>query len=117
MSSQIAANQVRLEVERKGDLALVMCHGRLVAGATGQFYAQVHDLIPGSKRIVLDLTHLEYMDSMGLGTLVRLMVSSKSAGCSLELVNLGKRIKELLGVTHLLTVFTIIGEQGVRIGF
>jgi anti-anti-sigma factor len=117
MPDQAVSTQIRLEVERKGDLTLVMCHGRLVSGATGPFYAQVHDLISGSKRIVLDLSHVEYMDSMGLGTLVRLMVSCKSAGCSLELVNLGKRIKELLGVTHLLSVFTIIGEQGVRIGF
>jgi len=117
MSDQTAACIMTIEVEHKGDLTLVMCHGRLVAGATGGFYARVHELIPGSKRIVLDLTHLEYMDSMGLGTLVRLMVSCKAAGCSLELVNLGKRIKELLGVTHLLSVFTVIGEQGVRIGF
>jgi anti-anti-sigma regulatory factor len=49
---------------------------------------------------------------MGLGTLVRLYVSSRSAGCSLELINLGKRVRELLGLTHLLSVFTVIGEHG-----
>ena len=38
-------------------------------------------------------------------------------GCSLELIHLGKRIRELLGMTHLLKCFTIIGEQGVTLGF
>jgi anti-anti-sigma regulatory factor len=46
--------------------------------------------------------------------LVRLYVSAKSAGCELELINLGKRIRELLGVTHLLSVFAICGEQGIK---
>jgi anti-anti-sigma regulatory factor len=49
---------------------------------------------------------------MGLGALVRLYVSAKSKGCSLELVNLGKGIRQLLGVTNLLSVFTVIGEHG-----
>jgi anti-sigma B factor antagonist len=60
----------------------------------------------------LDLSDLTLIDSMGLGTLVRLYVSSRSAGCSLELINLGKRVRELLGLTHLLSVFTVIGEHG-----
>jgi anti-sigma B factor antagonist len=54
---------------------------------------------------------------MGLGSLVRLVVSSKSAGCSLELYKLGPRVKQLMGLTHLLGCFTIIGEQGVTLGF
>jgi anti-anti-sigma regulatory factor len=54
---------------------------------------------------------------MGLGTLVRIYVSTKSAGCQLILKNLGKRVRELLGVSHLLGVFTVIGENGIKIGF
>jgi len=60
---------------------------------------------------VLDLGEVAYMDSMGLGTMVRLYVSAKTGGCSLELTHLSKRVKELLGVTHLLGVFTVIGEK------
>jgi len=66
---------------------------------------------------VLDLADLTHMDSMGLGALVRLMVSAKSKGCSLELLHLGKRVRELLGLTHVLGCFTIIGEKGVTLGF
>ena len=117
MSEPAADCILSLEIEYKDGLALVMCRGRLIAEVSGNFYTRIRKLMPDYKRIVLDLTHLEHMDSMGLGSLVRLVVSAKSNGCSLELVNLGKRIKQLLGVTHLLGVFTVIGESGVTLGF
>jgi anti-sigma B factor antagonist len=55
------------------------------------------------------------MDSMGLGTLVRLYVSTKSAGCELKLINLGPKIRQLLSVTNLLSVFATIEEQDIPI--
>jgi anti-sigma B factor antagonist len=88
--------------------------GKLVAGTTDVLYQEVRRLIPDSKKIVLDLSDLAYMDSMGLGTVIRLYVSAKSAGCDLQLINLSKRIRELLGVTNLLSVFTICGEHTIR---
>jgi anti-sigma B factor antagonist len=109
MSHEAAASLLALDVERADNVAVVRCHGRLVAGVCDVLYAQVSQLIPGAKRIVLDLTDLTHMDSMGLGTLVRLYVSAKSAGCDLELVNLSKRIRQLFGVSNLLSVFTVIG--------
>ena len=51
---------------------------------------------------------------MGLGTVVRLYVSAKSAGCALELMNPGKSIRQLLGVTHLMSVLQVIGENNIR---
>jgi len=53
------------------------------------------------------------VDSMGLGTLVRLYVSAKSAGSCIELINLGKQIRELLGITNLITVFGDMCEKGI----
>jgi anti-anti-sigma factor len=55
------------------------------------------------------------MDSMGLGTIIRLYVSAKSAGCDLQLINLSKRIRELLGLTNLLSVFSMCGEHTIRL--
>ena len=75
---------------------------------------EVKQLIPNHKRIVLDLSELAQMDSMGLGTLARLYVSAKAAGCDLQLVNLGARVRQLLGTTNMLSVFAIIGENGVK---
>ncbi len=117
MTDQTAACILSLEIERKGDVAVVRCHGKLVAGYSGNFYARISQLIPEHKRLVLDLADLTHMDSMGLGALVRLMVTAKSKGCSLELLHLGKRVRELLGLTHLLECFHIIGEKGVTLGF
>src|SRR6266853_286749 len=70
-------------------------------------------LMPNNKRIVLDLTDLTYMDSMGLGTVVRLYVSARSAGCDLKLINLGSRIRHLLSISNLLSVFSANEESDV----
>jgi anti-sigma B factor antagonist len=114
MVDERAPSCLTLHVERDGNVALVRCGGKLVAGVNDLLYLKVSKLIPESKRIVLDLTDLVLMDSTGLGTVVRLYVSAKSAGCDLQLINLGKRIRQLLGVTNLLTVFTVVGEHNVR---
>jgi anti-sigma B factor antagonist len=79
--------------------------------------SKVKELIPQSKRIVLDLTDLSMMDSLGLGTLVRLYVSAKAGGSCVVLVNVGPRIRQLLGITNLLSVLTDMCEQGVNIRF
>jgi anti-sigma B factor antagonist len=116
MSEKAAGSGLTLAVERCGDMVVVRCSGKLVAGVGDRFYSQISQLLPGSKRIVLDLAELTHMDSMGIGALVRLYVSAKSAGCGLELNNMGKSIRQLLGVTHLLTVFAIVGESNIRMG-
>ena len=104
-----------MEVERTGTTVQVKLHGKLVSGEGASLYACVSRLIPDSKRVVLDLCDVTQMDSLGLGTLVRLYVSCKAAGCSLELIHLGKRIRELLSLTNLLSVFAIVGEHGTTI--
>ena len=112
-SQTAAAPLLTLEIERTGDSAVVRCHGRLVSGVNNLLYTPVTQLMPGARRVILDLTDLTHVDSTGLGTLVRLYVHARSEGCSLELIHLGK---QLLGVTNLLSVFTIIGEQHIKLG-
>jgi anti-anti-sigma factor len=104
-----------LDIERSDDQAVVRCHGKLVAGVNDVLYREVSKLLPDTKRIVLDLTDLTKMDSMGLGSVVRLYVSCKSAGSELQLINLGPRVRQLLGMTHLLSAFTVIGENNIVI--
>ena len=110
MPNAPAKNSLAFNVERKGDAALVHCRGRLVARLCGEFYDKMHALI-------LDLTDLAFVDSMGLGTLVRLYVSAKSGGSCLQLINLSKQIRELLGITHLLSLFGDMCEKGVSVKF
>ena len=115
MPDEAAANLLTLDIGRNGEVAVVRCRGRLVAGVNDVLYIQVSQLIPGSKKIVLDLTDLSYMDSTGLGALVRLYVSAKTAGCDLSLINFGKRIRDLLTVTNLLSLFGTFEEQNTPI--
>jgi anti-sigma B factor antagonist len=112
-SDEIA--RLRVDVDRDGNTATVRCGGKLVAGVNDFLYSQVRPLLPECKRIVLDLTELASMDSMGLGTIIRLYVSAKAAGCELDLVNIGPRIRQLLGMTNLLAVFTACGEHHIRV--
>jgi anti-sigma B factor antagonist len=112
MATQARTISLNVEVEHKNDKCIVHCRGKLVSGVCSFLYEKVHKLIPGRKLIVLDFTDLEWIDSMGLGTLVRLYVGCKSAGCQLQVINLGKRVKELLGLTNLLGIFAELGEKG-----
>jgi anti-sigma B factor antagonist len=114
MNQPAAARLLTLAVDRKGDTAVVRCSGRLVSGVSDRLSTEVKHLIPECKRIVLDLKDCTHMDSMGLGTVVRLYVSAKSAGCALELANIGKPIRNLLGVTHLISVLAVVGENNIR---
>ena len=115
MSDEASASLLTLDIERGDDVTIVRCRGKLVAGVIDVLYGEVSQLIPGTKRIVLDLTDLTHMDSMGLGTVVRLYVSARSAGCDLKLINLGKRIRQLLGIAKLLSVLATVDDYGVPI--
>lgn len=57
------------------------------------------------KRLVLDLGEVSYMDSAGVGELVSVYTSVKNRGGELKLANLTKKIKDLLSITQLLTIF------------
>jgi anti-anti-sigma factor len=55
------------------------------------------------------------MDSSGLGAIIAVYVSAKKASCELQLINLSKKIRDLLGMTKLLSVFESAGQFGTRI--
>ncbi|MFY9675850.1 MAG: STAS domain-containing protein, partial [Terriglobales bacterium] len=95
---------------------VVHCTGRLVSGLNHLLNAEVGKLLPGPTNIVLDLESLTHMDSSGLGTLVRLYVHAKSAGCKLEVDHMGPSIRNLLGITHLLTVLETVGTHHIKMG-
>ena len=116
MTNAPAPTRLELVVERSSDMVVVLCSGRLVSGVNDRFHREVSELIPSSKRIVLDMAELTHMDSSGIGTLVRLYVSARSSGCALQLRRIGKPVRHLLGVTHLIDVLAIVGENNIRFG-
>ena len=103
-----------LRIYAQEDATVVECSGRLISGATDQLRSEVKGLFPHTKRVILDLTNVIQMDSMGLGAVVSLYASAKAAGCDLKLINLSKRVREIFRVTNLLSVFEVYGEHIIK---
>jgi anti-anti-sigma factor len=99
------------EVEKSGDpttgrVARVICHGGLVNQTAGILKETVKPLIADGGRIILDFGDVNFVDSMGLGSLVGLKVSAIGAGyCTLEFEHLSPRVQELLRLTKLTDMF------------
>ena len=103
------------EADAAGAFIRVRCSGKLVTTSTGILQTEVRSFLPGAKRIVLDLTDLGYMDSSGLGSIIGLYVSVKSAGGRLEVINLSARVRQLFSITNVLSLFEVCGEQNIRL--
>ncbi len=100
-ANPLPSSELDLAVERTLDNITVHCTGRITSDTTAQLRATVKPLLSESHVVVLDLTHVSYMDSSGLGTIVGLYISAKSANSQLRLVNLNERLKELFSLTRL----------------
>jgi anti-sigma B factor antagonist len=68
-------------------------------------------LAAGSKKILINLADVNYIDSAGLGELVGSYTSVKNAGGELKLLQLSKKVRDLLVITKLLTVFDVKDEE------
>ena len=90
-----------------GKLTTITCHGRLVAGNSGEISDLVKPLLPLGGRIVIELGDLNYLDSSGLGALVGLKVSAIKQGfCTVEFANMTPRVMDLLRITNLMQLFS-----------
>lgn len=114
-STELPLHNLKLYSYAFEDATVVQCSGRLTLEHAARLKTEVKGMIPSHKRIILDLAELVFMDSSGLGTIVGLYISARSAGCRIELVNMSKPIRELMGLSHLLEVFEACGRSGTRI--
>jgi len=108
-------HSLTFEIERNGESAVVKCHGRMVAWGTDDFHHAVKALLPEAKVIVIDLKDLTFVDSMGLGTLVRLYVSARQAGSKLTVEHLGRQVRNALSITNLLGVLAQTESQNITV--
>lgn len=109
-----SAAGLHLRTFREEDIVIVACSGKLMAESSPHLKEHVKRMLPREKRIVLDLVEITRLDSAGLGVLVGLYISAKNANCELQLVNLSKPVRDLLGLSHLLSVFEACGQAGTR---
>jgi anti-sigma B factor antagonist len=87
--------------------------GKIVLGEGDvQVKERIKDLMAdGQRRVLLNLAEVNYIDSAGLGTLISSYTTAKREGGSLKLVNLTKRIQDLLAITKLITVFETFDSE------
>jgi anti-sigma B factor antagonist len=103
-----------------GDVHILDISGKITLGeATKTIRHTISDLlVNGGHKIVLNLTDVNYIDSSGIGELVRTYTTVTREGKQLRLLNLTSKIRELLVITKLLTVFQVYeNEQAALASF
>lgn len=104
--------------ERKvSDVTILDLSGKMTLGEGDEMLKQTINnlLAAGSKKLVLNLEGVPYIDSAGLGEVVRTHTTVSRQGGSLKLLNLTKRIEDLLSITKLLTVFDTYDSEAEAI--
>src|SRR3954447_11771895 len=96
-----------------GDVLVLDVKGRITLGEGDELLKdKINSLLnQGFKKIVLNLAGVPYIDSAGLGEIVRTYTTVSRQGGSLKLLNLTKRITDLLSITKLLTVFETFDSE------
>jgi anti-sigma B factor antagonist len=98
---------MQIEERSAGDVTVLDLKGKMTLGEGDELLRdKINSLIQqGRRKVVLNLEDVPYIDSAGLGEIVRTYTTVSRQGGNLKLVNLTKRITDLLSITKLLTVF------------
>ena len=108
---------MKIETRSVGDVHVLDCSGKITLGeGTMAIRNTVKDVLKGGgKKIILNLSDVNYIDSSGIGELVSSYTTVTNQGGHLKLVNLTKKIQELLAITKLLTVFQVFDSEKTAI--
>jgi anti-sigma B factor antagonist len=109
---------MQLEQRIAGNVAIITVTGDITLNKGGDVLLKdkVQSLIQqGNKNIVIDLGGVSYVDSAGLGELVHAYATTKNKGGSLKLLNVTKKLHDLLIVTKLLTVFDTYDNESAAL--
>lgn len=108
------SDELRLEPEKKASETFVRATGRITSSTSATFENTLRDLVSNDKRVVLDLTNVDYIDSSGLGSLVAVYMHATRTNCELELANPRTRVKDLFSRSGLASFFSKVQEAGER---
>lgn len=108
---------VKMNNRQVGDVTVVDVSGRITLGeGSSELRDAMRDLVAkGNKKILLNLGDVSYIDSSGIGELVSGFTSVSNQGGQLKLLNLTKRVKDLLQITKLYTVFEVHDDEAAAI--
>ena len=105
-ANPLPSNQeLQLSTEKKADETIIRASGRITSSTANLLQSTVRGLIPGAKRIVLDMAEVHYIDSSGIGALVSVYLAASRAQCDMELANPQPRIRDLFELSRLTAVF------------
>jgi anti-sigma B factor antagonist len=104
---------MKIENRPVGDVHILDCSGKIMLGeGTMAVRNTVREVLKnGGKKIILNLGDVNYIDSSGIGELVSSFTTVTNQGGQLKLLNLTKKIQELLAITKLLTVFQVYDDE------
>jgi anti-sigma B factor antagonist len=107
-----AAMSLKVESRETDGITVVSCAGRIVLGEEAAGLRDTLKRALGSSRqVVLNLEGVTYIDSSGLGTLVGVYSSARAAGADIKLGGLGERLRDVLQITKLVTVFEVYDTE------
>ena len=108
---------VKLSTRQVGDVTVIDSAGRITLGeGASVFRDTVRDLVAkGDKKILLNLSDVTYIDSSGIGELVSGFTTVTNHGGVLKLLGLSKRVKDLLQITKLYTVFEVFDDEATAV--
>lgn len=108
---------MHIEERSAGDVKILDLKGKMTLGEGDETVRdKINSLIlQGYKKLILNLEGVPYIDSAGLGEIVRTYTTVSRQGGSLKLLNLTKRIEDLLSITKLLTVFDTFDSEAEAI--
>ena len=104
---------MQIEERAVGDVMILDLKGKITLGEGDELLKdKINSLVnQGHRKIILNLAGVPYIDSAGLGEVVRTYTTVSRQGGSLKLLNLTKRITDLLSITKLLTVFETFDSE------
>jgi len=100
---------VSFQTKSMGDVCVVSPEGKIVIGdEVGALREKIKELLEGgNKNILINLANVSYIDSTGVGALVGSFTTIRNQGGQMKLSNLSQRVRDILLVTKLLTVFDV----------
>jgi anti-sigma B factor antagonist len=103
---------LKMETRVADGVTIVSGHGRVVFGEESNALRDtLKQQLASTRQIVLNLSGVTYIDSGGLGTLVGVYSSARSAGADIKLTGLGQRLRDVLQITKLVTVFEVYDTE------
>src|SRR5437870_1147218 len=108
---------VKLSTRQVGDVSVMDVAGRITLGeGSAALRDALREMVgKNQKKILLNLGEVSYIDSSGIGELVSGFTTVTNSGGTLKLLNLNKRVKDLLQITNLYTVFEVHEDEAAAI--